>query len=218
MSPVMRRQPSSTAAKCYANKIGYVIAERDGILSFCRDDVVKTDPRPAVFLDRDGVLNRRIVGGYVASWNDFEILPGVLSALRSLSALDILLIIVSNQAGVAKRILSSQDLAEITCRSLKTFAAAGGIDAAFFCLHQPSDACSCRKPQVGLLQSAADRFKIDFRRSFLVGDSPADIEAGRRMGCRTVYVARSVDDSVKASFQARTLGQAARLISSQLQI
>jgi D-glycero-D-manno-heptose 1,7-bisphosphate phosphatase len=201
--------------KCYAGGIGYTIAKKDGILSFCRDNAGKAGSRPTVFLDRDGVLNRRVVGGYVTRWTEFKILPGVLPALRTLRALNFLLVVVSNQAGVAKGLLSCEDLAEITCENLNTFAASGGIDAAFFCLHQPSDGCLCRKPGVGLLRLAGERLNVDFQRSFLVGDSPADIQAGQAVGCKTVYLTRLPDDSLNASFWTGTLGQAARWISKQ---
>lgn len=204
--------------KCQAGDSSYVVREASGILSFCRENGIKPGLRPAVFLDRDGVLNRRVEGGYVTRWTEFQIIPGVPAALSALRALDVWLVIVSNQAGVAKGLLSCEHLAEITCNSLEVFGTAGGIDAAFFCLHQPSDRCSCRKPQVGLLEQAAEHLNIDFQRSFLVGDSPADVQAGQAMGCRTVYLDCLPDPSVSASFWARTLGQAAEWIALQLQM
>jgi D-glycero-D-manno-heptose 1,7-bisphosphate phosphatase len=211
--PFRKRKP--LPLNCQAAGSAYVIGEADGILSFCRENGRKPGLRPAVFLDRDGVLNRRVEGGYVTRWTEFKILPGVLPAVRTLRALDLLLVIVSNQAGVAKGLLSVEDLAEITCNSLEVLGTAGGIDAAFFCLHQPSDRCSCRKPQVGLLELAAEYLNINLQCSFLVGDSPADIQAGKAMGCRTVYLARSPDASVSPCFWARTLGQAAAWIAVQ---
>lgn len=199
---------------CKAGKLSYSLLKSNGILSVCRDDVVTTPSRPAIFLDRDGVLNRRIVDGYVTRWAEFKVLPGVHAALRVLRSLEFLLIIVSNQAGVAKGLLSWEDLANITCKSLRVFGHSA-IDAAFFCLHQPSDVCPCRKPKAGLLEAAATRLNIDVRRSFLVGDSPADIEAGQKMGCKTVYLGKADQVSLHASFRTTTLKQAAQWIAKQ---
>src|SRR5262249_25310220 len=149
----------------------YSVTCSHGILSICRR-VKDTFPQPTVFLDRDGVLNRRIVGGYVLRWDDFVLLPGVLPALRDLKKAGFVLLIVSNQAAVAKRLLRWQDLASITKLSLKQFCSAGGeIDGAFFCLHHPSENCVCRKPRPGLLKHSCRYFNIDWNRSFLVGDS-----------------------------------------------
>ncbi|MBV8890997.1 MAG: HAD-IIIA family hydrolase, partial [Acidobacteria bacterium] len=127
------------------------------------------------------------------------------------------LIVVSNQAGVAKGLLKWQDLLSITCKSFEFFQEAGGIDAAFYCLHQPSDACGCRKPKPGLLEQAARYLKIDFRRSFLVGDSASDMLAGAAMGVKTIYLASSPDPNAKASFVTCTLKQAVCWIRGQSQ-
>ncbi len=149
-------------------------------------------------------------------WADFVLLPGVVPALGQLHHCGFQVIIVSNQAGVAKDMLKRETLADITRRSLQQFQAGGGqIDAAFFCLHQPSDLCECRKPKPGLLQEAARSLPIDFSRSFLIGDSAADVLAGAAMGCRTVYLTRISSSDVAATYQARTLGQAVKWIRRQ---
>jgi len=194
----------------------YVIKNRHGILAVCRGDYAAPGPKPTVFLDRDGVLNKRIGGGYVTHWSEFVLLPGVLGALRQLRRLGFQLVIVSNQAAVSKGLLPWEALAGITRMSLDRFRrAGGGIDAAFFCLHQPSDSCDCRKPSPGLLRESSRWLKIDFKESFLIGDSPADIVAGAAMNCKTVFLARLPDPNVKATHQARTLGQAVRWIAVQ---
>jgi D-glycero-D-manno-heptose 1,7-bisphosphate phosphatase len=185
---------------------GYRITERNGILSFCLPTIRPRKPQSAVFLDRDGVLNRRIPGGYVTRWADFVFLPGVKETLGRLGVAGFQLLIVSNQAGVAKGMLSCSDLIRITQASLGELQAAGvRVQGAFFCLHAPSDACSCRKPNVGLLREAARRLPIDFRRSFLIGDSASDIQAGAGMGCATIYLG---DDSIPATYRTEILNDA----------
>jgi histidinol-phosphate phosphatase family protein len=208
--------PAQDVRNLSEDKLRYLIRNRGGILSFCRADYAAPGPRATVFLDRDGVLNKRIKGGYVTQLSEFALLPGVLGALRRLRNLGFQLVIVSNQAAVAKGLLTWEALAHITQMSLNRFQAAGGaIDAAFFCLHQSSDSCECRKPGPGLLQESAGWLKIDFNRSFLIGDSPADIVAGAAMNCKTVYLARFSEANVKATHQARTLRQAVRWIEGE---
>jgi histidinol-phosphate phosphatase family protein len=186
----------------------YKITKRDGILSFCLSSTGPRTPRPTVFLDRDGVLNRRIAGGYIRRWAEFVFLPDVVESLGKLVA-GFQFVIVSNQAGVAKGILSYVDLIDITQASLDELQARGlVVQGAFFCLHAPSDACSCRKPKVGLLEEAARVLPVDFRRSFFIGDSPSDMEAGERMGCTTIFLDSSADAAVSAAYRAGSIRDA----------
>lgn len=197
--------------------VDYVVDIQTGILSFRRMVQGTAGPKPTVFLDRDGVLNRRIVGGYVTRWAEFVILPGVPAALRRLRNAGFRLVIVSNQAGVAKGFLSCDELIHITSMSLRKFAEYGAdMDGAFFCLHHPVDGCTCRKPRPGLLRVAAHFFPTDFRRSFLVGDSLSDVLAGAAMACRTIHLTARPDASVPATHQACTLKDAVRWITSGL--
>lgn len=194
----------------------YLVGQRGGILFLIRADYAEAKPRAAVFLDRDGVLNQRIPGGYVTKWSEFVLLSGVFDAVRRLRTLGFQLVIVSNQAAVGKGLLSCEELAEITQRGLAQFEAQGSaIDAAFYCLHQPADDCRCRKPHPGLLEESARHLKIDFSRSFLIGDSPSDITAGGLMGCKTVYLSESPEPSVNASYQCGTMAQAVRWIEEE---
>ncbi len=194
---------------------GYIVDIQGGILSFLRAAHGENGPRPTVFLDRDGVLNCHIAGGYVTRWAEFVILPGVPEALQMLRNAGFRLVIVSNQAGVPKGFLTCNDLIHITSMSLRSFEEDGaGVDAAFFCLHQPSDDCICRKPKPGLLRVAADLFPTDFSRSFLIGDSLSDILAGASMSCKTIYLTATLDPLIPATHQARNLEEAARWITS----
>lgn len=195
---------------------GYRVRTRNGILSFLPSRIPGRTPRPTVLLDRDGVLNQRIPGGYVTRWADFVFLPGVMDTLAKLRTAGFQLVIVSNQAGVGKGVFTRADLIQITQASLNELRKARvWVGGAFFCLHAPSDNCSCRKPNIGLMEEAARRLPIDFSRSFLIGDSPSDIQAGERMGCTNIYLAPVDREPVPAHYRAATITDAVSWILTQ---
>lgn len=145
--------------------------------------------RAAVFLDRDGVINRPPRDRYITSWNQFHFLPGSLEALRRLARNGKTVVIVSNQAGVGRGLYPIGELRRITRNMLRRIRNAGGrIRAVYYCTHRPQDGCGCRKPKTGLLLRASRSFGIDLRRSILAGDHETDILLGRATGCRTVLV------------------------------
>ncbi len=193
----------------------YIVDIQQGVLSFRRLLQAPPGLMPAVFLDRDGVVNRHIPGEYVTRWAEFKILPGVPTALRRLRRAGFRLVIVSNQAAVPKGFLKRDELIRITDISLRKFRDAGAdVDGAFFCLHHPNEDCSCRKPKPGLLRAAAHVFPTDFSKSFLIGDSLVDILAGAAMTCRTIYLAAKPNASVPATHHAGNLREAVRWIIS----
>ena len=140
--------------------------------------------RPAIFLDRDGVINERVVGGYVTHWTEFRFLDGIVPVLRTLSRLHLPIIVVSNQSGVSKGLVGSRSLRHITTRFVDWLASHGArIDAAYYCPHTAEQACPCRKPKPGLLLSAAQDCRIDLSRSVLIGDALTDVQAAVAAGC-----------------------------------
>lgn len=143
---------------------------------------------PAIFLDRDGVLNENRPD-YVKNWDEFRFLPGTITALRRLAALQIPIIVITNQAGIGRSIMSSDTVADIHQRMIAEIAWHGGrIDTVLCCPHQIEDQCSCRKPEPGLLYQAASQMNIELSGSVLVGDADTDILAGSRASCRTILV------------------------------
>jgi D-glycero-D-manno-heptose 1,7-bisphosphate phosphatase len=148
----------------------------------------KLDVRgPAIFLDRDGVINCRRPGDYVLNWSQFLFISGIQAALKELSALGLPMIVISNQAAVGKGLLSPLALQEITAQMQQVLLADGvSLAAAFYCPHRADENCDCRKPRPAMLLSAAGEFNIDLSRSIFIGDSATDIEAGLAAGCRPV--------------------------------
>ena len=144
---------------------------------------------PIVFLDRDGVINRDPVASYVTCWEEFQFLPGVLEAIRLLNEKGFQIFIVSNQAGVGRRIYDEAALNVITQRMLEAIGKSGGqIRGIAYCLHTPEAGCSCRKPKTGLFEKLAGEHHLQLPGGYLVGDSERDIEAGKSLGLQTILV------------------------------
>jgi histidinol-phosphate phosphatase family protein len=144
----------------------------------------------AVFLDRDGVINRKAVEGeYVTRWEDFHFLPGVAEAISLLDRAGWSVIVISNQRCVARGLLTIAELDAIHQKMVEELARSGAkLDGIYYCPHDKESACSCRKPSPGMLLTAAQEHQIDLASSWMVGDSASDIEAGKRAGCGTVRI------------------------------
>jgi D-glycero-D-manno-heptose 1,7-bisphosphate phosphatase len=144
--------------------------------------------RRAVFLDRDGVINRALVRDGKpyppASVEGVEVLPGVLEALRRLKAAGYLLIVVTNQPDVARGTQSRETVEAIHTR----LASELPIDEFQICYHDDEDGCACRKPKPALILEAARAHDLELSASVMVGDRWRDVEAGRRAGCATVFL------------------------------
>jgi D-glycero-D-manno-heptose 1,7-bisphosphate phosphatase len=147
----------------------------------------------AVFLDRDGTIN--VEKEYLYQANDFEFIPGAPEAIRLLNQAGIMVVVVTNQSGVARGYYTEEDVEMLhrhIDRELERFGA--HIDAWLYCPHHPSGRgsyalpCDCRKPSPGMLRDAAKRYDIDLEHSTMIGDKLADIEAGQGAGCRTMLV------------------------------
>jgi D-glycero-D-manno-heptose 1,7-bisphosphate phosphatase len=149
---------------------------------------VPISDRPAVFLDRDGVLNRALVraGKPVppASLAELEILPGVREACSELRRAGFLLVLVTNQPDIARGTQSRKIVDEINSLLQQELS----IDDVRLCPHDDGEGCLCRKPESGLLTAAARANGISVEASVMVGDRWRDIEAGKRAGCKTVFI------------------------------
>jgi D-glycero-D-manno-heptose 1,7-bisphosphate phosphatase len=142
----------------------------------------------AVFLDRDGVINQERAD-YVKSWEEFQLLPGVLSALRQLASLQVPICVLTNQSAIGRGHVAAATVDEIHCRLARLVEEEGGhIDAFFVCPHHPNDDCSCRKPKPGLLHQAAHHFGVELPRCVFVGDALSDFLAADAAQCQAIMV------------------------------
>jgi D-glycero-D-manno-heptose 1,7-bisphosphate phosphatase len=194
--------------------------------------------KSAVFLDRDGVINRLLYHrdmGIVDSpftVPQFKVLPRVPQAIRVFNDLGLPVIMVSNQPGIAKGHFTSATLRGFERKLTASLEPAGGhVDAIYYCLHHPEalvkrlrKRCNCRKPNVGLLLQAARELGVSLSESYMVGDGLTDIEAGHRAGCKTILVGRWKPEysqfirppELRPTFVAKNLWEAARLIRADV--
>src|SRR5258708_21907299 len=196
------------------------------------------EKRPAVFLDRDGVINPLIYHqdhGIVDSpftLRQFSILPKVPEAIRLLNDLGFVIVIASNQPGIAKRHFGKELLRKFEKKLNASLDQAGArIDAVYYCLHHPEASvrelrkqCSCRKPDSGMLTHAAEDMALSLPDSYMFGDGLTDVEAGDRAGCRTIFIGRWKCEhsqfihppELRPTFVAKDLWEAAQIIQSTL--
>lgn len=139
---------------------------------------------PAIFLDRDGVINENRPH-YVRSWQDVILIPQAINALRAIASWPYKIIVVTNQSPIGRGILTLAEAETINQQIQAAVQAQGGrIDALFLCPHTPDEDCLCRKPKPGMLLQAAQRYDLDLSRSIMVGDALSDVAAGRSAGVR----------------------------------
>ncbi len=172
--------------------------------------------RPAVFLDRDGVINISVVreGKPYApvTVEEFTLLPGVVEACRQLNDAGFLLVVATNQPDVGR---GTQAQAVVEAMHAKMCAALP-VDRVEVCYHagRGEPECECRKPKPGMLRRAAAELGIDLQKSFMVGDRWRDIDCGQAAGCRTIFVDYHYDEALRAQpdFFCASLAEAARII------
>ena len=150
--------------------------------------------RRAVFLDRDGTIN--VEKNYLYKIEDFEFIPGAAEAIKMLKAAGFLVIVVSNQSGIARGLFTEEAVRNLHQHIQDELAMIGtSVDAFYFCPHHPEEglgeyrvSCDCRKGAPGLLLQAAMEHDIDLGKSFMIGDKMSDVEAGVRAGCQSLLV------------------------------
>ena len=178
--------------------------------------------KAAVFLDRDGVLNRDSED-FIRTAEEVEMLPGVPEAVRKLNDAGFIAVVITNQSGIARGFFSEEALGMIHRKLIPQVESAGGhISGVYYCPHLPDEGCNCRKPLPGMLEQAAREHGIDLKRSFFVGDRPEDIACGFGVGARTVLVltgksAEYVPEKFecKPDYVAESLSEAAEWIVSR---
>jgi len=174
-----------------------------------------SNPKPAVFLDRDGVLNDTTVRNGVpyppTDPDELRILPGVVEALRIFGDLGLLRIVITNQPDVARGTQSREAIEAIHDRLRQLLP----LEAIYTCYHDNADNCACRKPKPGLIFAAQKDYNIDVGRSFVVGDRWSDVAAGQAAGCATFLLPRSYSQAKKctANYTVESLLEAAHIIA-----
>ncbi len=169
-------------------------------------------PQKAIFLDRDGTINKEV--GFLRDIDDFELLPGVAEAIRRINSSGYLAIVVTNQPVIARGEVSFEELDQIH-HKMETLLGAEGVylDAIYYCPHHPDKGfegevvelkinCDCRKPKPGMLLRAAHDFNIDLGKSLMIGDKDKYVMAGKAAGCQTVWISNSGTSSSDADFAA----------------
>lgn len=149
---------------------------------------ITTTLRPALFLDRDGVIieNR---DDYVRNWADVAFIPAAIEALRVIAPLDVAVVVVTNQACVGKGIITLDEAEAINTRIVREVNAQGGrIDVAYLCPHRPDELCVCRKPRPDMLLHAAREHDLKLSQSFMIGDAITDMQAAQAAGVSSVLV------------------------------
>lgn len=173
--------------------------------------------KPAVFLDRDGVINQKASEGqYVTRWEDFRVLPGVVEGIAQLNRAGLSVIVVTNQRCVANGQISEMELQRLHQKMIEHFSKAGAtIDAVYYCPHPVEPPCLCRKPAPGMLLEAARAHGLDLAASWMMGDSESDIQAGKSAGCRTVRLSQKKPTNGKTGLTS-TLSDDADVVAASL--
>jgi D-glycero-D-manno-heptose 1,7-bisphosphate phosphatase len=151
--------------------------------------------QPAIFLDRDGVIIEN-KPDYVRAVSEVKFLPGALEALARLAAREWRVVIVTNQSGIGRGLVTREAVDLINTYILERITTSGGrVDGLYLCPHHPQAGCACRKPAPGMLLAAADDLGLDLTASVLIGDAPSDLQAARAAGVRPILVLSGVTSS-----------------------
>ena len=144
--------------------------------------------KKAVFLDRDGVINKAFIKNGLPespnSLSELEILPGVKESISRLKKLNFICLVVTNQPDVQRGKIKKNTIIKMNNFLKKKIE----LDDIFVCYHDDQDYCNCRKPKPGLLLQARKKWNVDFKKSFIVGDRWRDIQAGKKVGCKTIFL------------------------------
>lgn len=171
---------------------------------------LKIDKSWTLFLDRDGVINKRLPDDYVKHLGEFEFLPEVPQAIAKFSEIFGKIFVITNQRGIARKLMTQEDLSVIHDHMISEISKAGGkINRIYFCPHDRDEKCECRKPNPGMAFKAQKDFPdIDFDKSIMVGDTSSDIEFGKNAGMYTIKITSETTEI----FSAHSLKELSELL------
>lgn len=172
-------------------------------------------PTRAIFIDRDGTIN--IDKDYLTDPDQLEFIEGSPEAIALANKLGLKVIIISNQSGIARGLMTTEQVERVNARLIQMLESRGAmVDAVYYCPHHPNngDICTCRKPDVGMLVRAKEEFNLDLAASFVVGDKWSDVKCGENAGTYTSLVLtgfgendyrRCIDERIKIDYLAKNL-------------
>ncbi len=181
---------------------------------FATSNFIKKPSIRAVFLDRDGTININ-KPEYVHKVEDFEFVPGALSALKELSCTDYKIIIVTNQSGIGRGYFTEQDLKKLHQWLLGQFKKEKiRIDKIYYCPHAPDQGCHCRKPKTGMIEKAVRDFGMNLSKSWIIGDDEKDVVLGREVNLKTIFIGKKINATAKSKphYLAKNLKEAVKII------
>jgi len=151
--------------------------------------------KKAVFIDRDDTIAKDVP--YCSKPEDLKLFQGIGKSIKKLNDKGFLVIIITNQSGIARGFFNERTLEKIHEKMKKDIEKDGGhIDAIYYCPHHPNDKCECRKPGTKLIEEAANEYNISLKDSYVIGDRLHDIEMGKKMGCKTIYINNYNDQGI----------------------
>jgi D-glycero-D-manno-heptose 1,7-bisphosphate phosphatase len=164
--------------------------------------------RKCIFFDRDGIINRRLIGDYVKSFDEFEFLSDFFEIYKYFENQDFLRIIITNQQGVGKGLMSEKDLENVHQKMNDEINKVGlrssglrPFDDIFSCTALVSENSSRRKPESGMILEAAEKWNINLGKSWMIGDSESDVIAGNSAGCKTIFIGGDIFESCDYIFK-----------------
>lgn len=141
----------------------------------------------AIFLDRDGTIIHDV--GYPKDPKQVELFPGIIEALRSLMDFGYKLVVISNQSGIGRGIITLEEMNQVNAKFISILEKHDVyFNSIYYCPHAPEEQCNCRKPSPEMILNAAKELDINLSLSFMVGDKLSDVEAGKRAGCKTILL------------------------------
>ena len=166
----------------------------------------------AIFLDRDGVINRVLLNNgrpfSPRRFDDFELLPEIKEALNSFMKMGFVNIVITNQPDIARGLMEMEELNRMHAMLRERLA----INDIMACFHDNGDNCICRKPKPGMILVAANKWNINLRRSFVIGDTWRDVEAGKKGGCKTILIDMPYNQGVESDHRVKDLEEAVEII------
>lgn len=171
--------------------------------------------RPAVFLDRDGTIIEDT--GYPNDPAKVRLLPGAADAIRRLREAGFAAVVISNQSGVGRGLVTMRDLDRVHARTVELLAERGAaLDGAYYCPHHPDDECDCRKPAPGLIHRARRELSLSASGCYFVGDKASDIEAGAAAGCETILLGPADAGGATPSWRASSWAEIVDRVAGSL--